>query len=92
MAVRSAGGAFCCVDNHKGKRTSLHATDEEQEARQIVEARNQSERQQGFDLPDPSTATNFLLGRPGDYDLHDFRDQEEHDRAAKVFAHRFHIS
>jgi hypothetical protein len=57
------GGAFYCVDNHKGKRTSLHTTDEE-EARQIVEARNQSERQQVYDLPDLRMATNCSTWLP----------------------------
>ena len=51
------------MDNHKGKRTSLHTTDEE-EARQIVEARNQSERQQVFDLPDLRMAANCSTWPP----------------------------
>jgi hypothetical protein len=37
-------GAFYCVDTKSGKRTSL-CTSKEAEARQIVEAKNQAERQ-----------------------------------------------
>jgi hypothetical protein len=37
-------GAFYCVDKETGKRTSLH-TGNEDEARQIINARNQSLRQ-----------------------------------------------
>ena len=37
-------GAFYCVDTKTGKRTSL-ATTKEDEAIQIVQARNQAERQ-----------------------------------------------
>ncbi len=37
------GNKFYCVDTTTGKRTSLGTTDEE-EARQIVEAKNNSER------------------------------------------------
>jgi len=33
-----------------------------------------------------------LFCRPADYDLDDFRDQKEHNRAAEVLAHGFHIS
>lgn len=38
------GGTFYCVDKTTGKRTSLRTTDEE-EARELVAARNQAERQ-----------------------------------------------
>jgi hypothetical protein len=38
------GGGFYCVDNNTGKRTSLR-TGSEDEARQIVQAKNQAERQ-----------------------------------------------
>lgn len=41
---RIRGGIFYCVDKTTGKRTSLNTTDRE-EARQIVAARNQAERQ-----------------------------------------------
>src|SRR5436190_181502 len=43
------GGAFYCVDNKSGKRTSLR-TGSEDEARQIVEAKNQAERQPVLNL------------------------------------------
>lgn len=43
------GGTFYCVDKTTGKRTSLQTTDQD-EARQIVEARNQAERQPGLNL------------------------------------------
>jgi len=39
------GGAFYCVDNKTGKRTGS-----EDEARQIVEAKNQAERQPVLNL------------------------------------------
>ena len=38
------GGMYYCVDKTTGKRTSLHTTNED-EARQLVEARNNAERQ-----------------------------------------------
>jgi len=38
------GGAFYCVDTHTGKRTSLQTNDEES-AQQIIQAKNQAERQ-----------------------------------------------
>jgi integrase len=38
------GGMFYCVDKQTGKRTSLHTTNED-DARQIVEAKNNAERQ-----------------------------------------------
>lgn len=43
------GNKFYCLDKVTGKRTSLHTSDEE-EARQIVEARNQAERQPVLNL------------------------------------------
>jgi hypothetical protein len=39
------GGMFYCVDKTTGKRTSLKTTNKD-EARQIVEAKNQALRQQ----------------------------------------------
>jgi hypothetical protein len=42
-------GAFYCVDTTTGKRTSLR-TGSEDEARQIVEAKNQAERQPVLNL------------------------------------------
>src|SRR2546425_8168760 len=38
------GGAFYCVDTKTGKRASLQTSNED-EARQIIEAKNQAERQ-----------------------------------------------
>ena len=38
------GGMFYCVDKKTGKRASLHTTNEE-EAKQIVEAKNAATRQ-----------------------------------------------
>jgi integrase len=52
------GNKFYCVDKATGKRTSLHTSDEE-EARQIVEARNQSERQPVLNL---QIAKAYLAG------------------------------
>src|SRR5260370_41762244 len=52
------GGAFYCVDNNTGKRTSLR-TGSEDEARQIVEAKNQAERQPVLNL---QIAKAFLAG------------------------------
>jgi hypothetical protein len=40
----SRGGMFYCVDKTTGQRASLHTTNED-EARQLVEAKNNSERQ-----------------------------------------------
>src|SRR5438874_1438 len=52
------GGAFYCVDNNTGKRTSLR-TGSEDEARQIVEAKNQAERQPVLNL---QIAKAYLAG------------------------------
>jgi len=43
------GGMYYCVDKTTGKRTSLNTTNED-EARQIIEARNQAERQPTLNL------------------------------------------
>ena len=40
----------------------------------------------------PPLLRDPLFRRPGDNHPHDLRDQEEHDRAAEVFAHGFHVS
>ena len=45
----SRGGMLYCVDTHTGKRTSLHTCNEE-EARQIIEAKNQATRQPTINL------------------------------------------
>src|SRR5438132_6892697 len=52
------GGGFYCVDNNTGKRTSLR-TGSEDEARQIVEAKNQAERQPVLNL---QIAKAYLAG------------------------------
>lgn len=52
------GNKFYCVDKRTGKRTSLHTANEE-EARQIVEAKNQSERQPVLNL---QIARAYLAG------------------------------
>jgi hypothetical protein len=52
------GNKFYCVDKTTGKRTSLQTTDED-EARQMVEARNQSERQAVLNL---QIAKAYLAG------------------------------
>src|SRR5437016_912110 len=52
------GGGFYCVDNKTGKRTSLR-TGSEDEARQIVEAKNQAERQPMLNL---QIAKAYLAG------------------------------
>src|SRR5437879_11424170 len=52
------GGAFYCVDNNTGKRTSLR-TGSEDEARQIVEAKNQAQRQPVLNL---QIAKAYLAG------------------------------
>src|ERR1017187_2125682 len=41
---------------------------------------------------DSGSPRDPLFGRPGDQSLDDLRDQEQHDGAAKVFAHGFHVS
>ena len=43
------GGSFYCVDTKTGKRTSLRTGDED-EARQIIEAKNNSDRQPALNL------------------------------------------
>lgn len=43
------GGMYYCVDKRTGKRTSLQTTNED-EARQIIEAKNQAERQPVLNL------------------------------------------
>ena len=45
----SRGGMFYCVDKVTGKRTSLQTTDQD-EAQQIVEAKNNSLRQPVLNL------------------------------------------
>jgi len=52
------GDAFYCVDKQSGKRTSLRTGDED-EARQIVEAKNQAERQPVLNL---QIAKAYLAG------------------------------
>src|SRR3989442_15864939 len=52
------GGAFYCVDNNTGKRTSLRTASED-EAHQIVEAKNQAERQPVLNL---QIAKAYLAG------------------------------
>ena len=51
-------GAFYCVDTNTGKRTSLR-TGNEDEARQIIEAKNQAERQPVLNL---QIAKAYLAG------------------------------
>ena len=52
------GGMFYCVDKTTGKRTSLQTINAD-EARQIIEAKNQSERQPGLNL---QIAKAYLAG------------------------------
>ena len=52
------GGGFYCVDNTTGKRASL-GTDSEDEAIQIVQAKNQAERQPLLNL---QIAKAYLAG------------------------------
>src|SRR5512140_1394182 len=52
------GDKFYCVDKTTGKRTSLHTSDEE-EARQIVGAKNQAQRQPVLNL---QIAKAYLAG------------------------------
>lgn len=52
------GGAFYCVDTRTGRRTSLGTLDED-EAEQIIQARNQSERQPVLNL---QIAKAYLAG------------------------------
>jgi integrase len=54
----SRGGTFYCVDKTTGKRTSLKTTNKD-EARQIVEAKNQAERQPVINL---QIAKAYLAG------------------------------
>lgn len=52
------GGMFCCVDKTTGKRTSPQTTDAD-EARQLIEAKNQAERQPVLNL---QIAKAYLAG------------------------------
>ncbi len=52
------GGAFYCLDTKTGKRASLQTSNED-EARQIIEARNQAERQPMLNL---QIAKAYLAG------------------------------
>jgi hypothetical protein len=45
----SRGGMFYCVDKTTGQRTSLHTTNKD-EAQQLIEAKNNSERQPVLNL------------------------------------------
>ena len=45
----SRGGMFYCVDKTTGKRTSLQTTNKE-DAQQIIDAKNQAERQPVINL------------------------------------------
>ncbi len=54
----SRGGTFYCVDKTTGKRTSLKTTDAD-EAQQIIEAKNQAERQPVLNL---QIAKAYLAG------------------------------
>jgi integrase len=54
----SRGGAFYCVDSTTGKRTSLQ-TGSEEEAQQIIQAKNQAERQPVLNL---QIAKAYLAG------------------------------
>ncbi len=62
MCRGSRGGSYYCVDALTGKRTSLQTQDEDK-ARQIVEAKNLAERQPEIN---PTSATgccfDFFLG------------------------------
>ncbi len=55
---RNRGGGFYCVDTTTGKRSSLQTSDED-EARQIIEAKNQSQRQPVLNL---QIAKAYLAG------------------------------
>lgn len=52
------GGMFYCVDKTTGKRTSLQTTNKD-EAQQIIEAKNQAERQPVLNL---QIAKAYLAG------------------------------
>jgi hypothetical protein len=52
------GGSFYCVDTNTGKRTSLQ-TSTEDEAQQIIQAKNQAERQPVLNL---QIAKAYLAG------------------------------
>jgi integrase len=52
------GGIFYCVDSQTGKRTSLHTCNED-EARQIIDAKNQAQRQPVLNL---QIAKAYLAG------------------------------
>jgi integrase len=58
MTRGNRGGNFYCVDKTTGKRTSLQTTDKD-EAQQIVEAKNQAERQPVLNL---QIAKAYLAG------------------------------
>ena len=54
-------GAFYCVDTKTGKRTSLQ-TGSEDEARQVIQAKNQAERQPFINLQIARAYSNDLCG------------------------------
>jgi integrase len=67
------GNAFYCVDTKTGKRISL-GTDNEDEARQIIEAKNQSERQPVLNL---QIAKAYLAGTDSGVSTRTWQDAME---------------
>jgi hypothetical protein len=68
----SRGGKFYCVDTQTGRRASLQTRNED-EARQIVQAKNQAQRQADFAMSKIATAEKYsgnLLRKAIDYFCH----------------------
>jgi len=78
------GGGFYCVDNNTGKRTSLR-TGSEDEARQIVEAKNQAQRQPVLNL---QIAKAYLAGTDNSITTRTWRQAIESLTATKQDANR----
>jgi len=67
------GGLYYCVDTNTGKRTSLGVSDED-EAHQIIEARNNSERQPALNL---QIARSYLMASDAAWMQRTWRDVME---------------
>ncbi len=85
----SRGGMFYCVDKTTGKRTSLETTNPD-EARQLVEAKNQAERQPVLNL---QIAKAYLAGTDNGLTTRTWREALESLTSTKQGAnqHRWRI-
>jgi len=80
----SRGGMFYCVDKTTGKRTSLETTDPD-EARQLVEAKNQAERQPVLNL---QIAKAYLAGTDNGLTTRTWREALENLTSTKQGANQ----